>query len=116
MGNKTPLPVSETLMLEVSGSSESIVRDPLNVPVDDGLNVTETVQLPSVSIVGVMLAHGVEPPFSFKEKFVVSDRVMSEMLRSASPVLDMVTSKGVDELPTVTSPKFWLVGETEIFG
>ena len=32
------------------------------------------------------------------------------------PVLEIVITEGVDEFPTLTFPKFTLVGETEILG
>jgi len=41
---------------------------------------------------------------------------MAEMFRAAPPELVIVTCKAGDELPTVTLPKSWLAGATEMFG
>jgi len=41
---------------------------------------------------------------------------MPETFRLAVPELTMVTTKAGDELPTVTLPKLWLPGATEMLG
>ncbi len=111
-----PFPVIETVTLGVQRASELIVRFVLIVLADDGLNLTVNVQLLPDVMIGDVLPHGFEPPFTFRAKFVVSDRFADETMRFAVPALTMAISSPDDELPTVISPKLWLVGNTEMYG
>ena len=115
-GIETPFPVSGRPTLEISGSFELTLSVPLPVPVDDGLNLTETVQLlPEESVFGT-LPHGLDPPLSSRLKSAVPDNVIPVTSRSAEPALTTVTSRPVDELPTVILPKSWLAGATKMSG
>jgi hypothetical protein len=117
MGPSTPSPLSETIILGKSGSFESIVSVAVSVPVDDGPNVTLTVQLsPGVRFSDVLPQGFVPPDVASSVKFVVLDRLMPEMLRVAAPALVIVISKADDEAPTATNSKSWLAGATKMYG
>ena len=85
-----PVPCREKTTLALSGSLEPMVSVHDLVPSDMGPNMTLRVLLEPWAMVGVMLPTGLLPPVTFRTKFVVSESVIPETIRSASPSLCMV--------------------------
>ncbi len=101
-----PIPESKRVTSGVSGSFEVTMRVAVFDPFDKGVKITPIVlQHPSGVIIGVLLPHGFGPAFISREKFVSSDKIISEMLSAASPLLNKVIIIGSDNLFTFKLPK-----------
>ena len=106
----TPVPVSVTSRLGVSGSSEVIVTRAVLPPSDEGVKTTSAEQLaPGAST-------GTTQVVDATSKSVSPVRTTFVTVRSAVPVFEMVTVCGAEVVPTTTLPKASVVGVTEMFG
>jgi hypothetical protein len=63
------------------------------------------VQKSAAPIAGVPEAHGLDPPFEFKEKLLWSDKTISVTCKESEPLFLILACKGEAILFVVTTPK-----------
>jgi hypothetical protein len=107
-----PVPVKAIFNIGVVGSFDEIERFPLLVPPETGEKITPTVQLDDGGRVTPE-----QLSFSFpNSKAFVPVKVIVPITRTADLLLDTVKVWAADEVPEVTEPKSFVVGDTEATG
>src|SRR4030065_19406 len=99
-GTPAPVPLKAT-NVGVLGAFDVTDRPVLLPPADAGVKVAVIVQLPPGVMVGVRVAHGLDPPVAALNMPASPPVILIELItRFAVPVFEIINVCAVDGLPT----------------